>query len=217
MPVPDGFDPDLDPREVMMIAASDHCLAAAYRGECPGVDPDELMRWRVETRAAFQGRATAEVLADVDRAREALRAAPIEILGAEIDPESREPDPYHPITCRDVRAFRCWERREVDEGGEMTAVLETRVAPSDPWDRSALAARGEISWPQPIPELPEAAVREGICFLSVVTDRDSRKKVVCQSGSPDQIRAFLDNWAPAHGLIDTYGDPARGFAGGYLP
>jgi hypothetical protein len=91
------------------------------------------------------------------------------------------------------------------------------VAPSDPWDRSALAARGEISWPQPIPELPEAAVREGICFLSVVTDRDSRKKVVCQSGSPDQIRAFLDNWAPAHGLIDTYGDPARGFAGGYLP
>ena len=37
-------------------AAADHCLGAAYQGLCPGVDPDELMQWRVESRAKFQDR-----------------------------------------------------------------------------------------------------------------------------------------------------------------
>lgn len=63
------------PREHVLAAAADHCLAAAYRGECPGVNPDRLMRWRVETRAAHQRRSVADVLADIERARQALRAA----------------------------------------------------------------------------------------------------------------------------------------------
>src|SRR5690606_35947049 len=42
------------PEALLLVAAADHCLAAAYRGECPGVDPDKLMQWRVETRAEFQ-------------------------------------------------------------------------------------------------------------------------------------------------------------------
>src|SRR5690606_27510283 len=29
------------PDDIVYTAAADHCLAAAYRGECPGVDPDE--------------------------------------------------------------------------------------------------------------------------------------------------------------------------------
>lgn len=36
------------PADVILVAAADHCLAAAYRGECPGVDPDTLMQWRLE-------------------------------------------------------------------------------------------------------------------------------------------------------------------------
>src|SRR5690606_42081711 len=48
------------PDRYVLAAAADHCLAAAYRGECPGVDPDALMRWRVESRAAFQGRRSEE-------------------------------------------------------------------------------------------------------------------------------------------------------------
>src|SRR5690606_31605785 len=68
--------------EAIHAAAADHCLAAAYRGECPGVDPDKLMRWRVATRAAFQGRSPEELLADVERARAALREAPSIDLGA---------------------------------------------------------------------------------------------------------------------------------------
>ncbi len=68
-----GIEPNDEDR---LIAAADHCLAAAYRGECPGVDPDRLMAWRAESRAAFQGRPVEQVLADVDRARSELRAAP---------------------------------------------------------------------------------------------------------------------------------------------
>lgn len=60
---------------------------------------------------------------------------------------------------------------------------------------------------------------------------DGRVKIVCQSGSPEQIRAFMEPWAPAQGLqvtmparrlrilrpaaVDRYGDPAHGFAGGH--
>ncbi|MEX6780337.1 hypothetical protein [Pseudomonas aeruginosa] len=36
-----------------LVAASDHCLSAAMRGECPGVDPKELMAWRITARSAM--------------------------------------------------------------------------------------------------------------------------------------------------------------------
>lgn len=148
------------PHDLVLAAAADHCLAAAYRGECPGVDPDALMRWRVETRAAFQGRQVEDVLADVERAREALREAPtIELAG---------------VSVSDLRG-------------------------------------------RSIPELPEAAAREGVAYLATVTDRDGRRRVVLGgNASPDTVRAFMTKWAPAQGLVDVYGDPTRGFAGGYL-
>src|SRR5690606_1592832 len=64
-----------------LAAAADHCLAAAYRGECPGVEPDALMRWRVAVRAAHQGRPVDELIEDVEQARARLRAAPVVELG----------------------------------------------------------------------------------------------------------------------------------------
>lgn len=39
--------------ELRLIAASDHCLSAAMRGQCKGIDPDELMSWRITARAAM--------------------------------------------------------------------------------------------------------------------------------------------------------------------
>jgi len=119
------------------------------------------MHWRAKSRAKFQGRSVEAVIADVERARKALRAAPEIVLSPG-------------ITARDLRG-------------------------------------------QKIPELPEAAAREGLCFIAdVPPGRDGRVKIVCQSGSQEQIRAFMEHWGPAHGLQDIYGDPARGFAGGYV-
>ena len=43
---------------------------------------------------------------------------------------------------------------------------------------------------------------------------DGRRKVVLQAATPEIIRAFLaGEIAPE--LVDRYGDPERGFAGGY--
>jgi hypothetical protein len=118
------------------------------------------MRWRAESRAAFQRRSVAAMLADVEAARRALRAAPeIELAPG--------------IVVRDLRG-------------------------------------------QQVAELPEASAREGLCFVADMPLPDGRVKVVCQSGTPDQIAAFMRCWAPAQGLSGIYGDPARGFAGGYL-
>ncbi len=150
------------PHDFVLVAAADHCLAAAYRGECPGVDPDALMRWRVETRAKHQGLTTEALLSRINGARLALRDA-----------------------------------ERVDLGNGQTV--------ADLRDRE-------------VPELPEAAVRDGVAYLATVADRDGRKKIVLGGHtSPETVKAFLETWAPAQGLVDLYGDPARGFAGGYLP
>lgn len=143
------------PRDVMYTAAADHCLEAAYRGRCPGIDPDALMAWRAESRATFQRRPVADVLADVEAARVRLRDA----LG----------------------------------------------------DRQYADLRGES-----IPELPEAACREGVAYLATQSDRDGRKKVVLGgAASPELVRSFM-NGEVVPGLTDYYGNPDRGFAGGYI-
>jgi hypothetical protein len=154
--VEDGYSSVRLPAIVALTAAADHCLESAYRGRCPGVDPDALMRWRAESRAAFQRRPVEAVLADIEAARQRLRAA---------------------------------------------CAASTSLPYAD--------LRGES-----IPELPEAAAREGIPFLADQTDRSGRRKVVLMAAPPDLVRRFLSGEI-VPGLVDYYGDPARGFAGGY--
>jgi hypothetical protein len=149
---------------IVMVAAADHCLAAAYRGECPGIDPDTLMRWRVESRAAFQQRDPGALLSDVAATRKALRAA--------------------------ARIGGAWV------GGAWVADM-----------------RREPPWP----ELPEAAAREGAGYVAgPLIGPDGRRKITC-SGPPEVVAGFLATWAPSQGLTGLYGDPLRGFAGGYEP
>lgn len=65
------------------------------------------------------------------------------------------------------------------------------------------------------PELPEAAARLGLAVMAEPKGRPGDpQKVNVLGGDPPTIRAWLA-WAEAQGLIDLYGDPARGFAGGY--
>ena len=142
-----------------VVAAGDHCPGAAYRGECPGVDPDVLMRWRAQTRAEFQQRTVAAVIADVEAAMARITTAGPHPAG---------------VGIRDLR--------------------------------------GPI-----IVELPEAALRLDIAYAAgpLIDDRDKRTKWVLGAASPVQVLAW-QTWAAAT-LTDIYGDPARGFAGGYTP
>jgi hypothetical protein len=159
-------------REQILIAAADHCLEPAYRGRCPGVDPDELMRWRAESRAAFRVAS--------QRWDEATGFF-------ECD--------WRPLThaemlvrvLADVEAARC--------------VLRTA--------RAYVDVRG-----QSIPELPEAACRDGIPYLATVTDRDGREKIVLGAAPPELVELFLIGKVVPY-LTDHYGDPQRGFAGAY--
>lgn len=64
------------PRELVLIAAGDHCLAAAYAGECPGVDPDELWELRITMRAEYRKVPREQILAEIEKARQILREAP---------------------------------------------------------------------------------------------------------------------------------------------
>ena len=174
------------PSDLVLTAAADHCLGAAYHGECPGVDPDALMRWRAESRARFQGRSVEHVLADVERAQRAIERAPYVYL---VDDDrccgAHRHGAYVDYWCCEGRV-------------RMPHVIDMR-------------REGE-----PIPELPEAATRLGVGYVSGPLEcPDGRRKFTC-SGSEEQVRAFLEVWAPSQGLVDLYGDPARGFAGGYL-
>lgn len=185
------------PADWLMVAAADHCLAAAYRGECPGVGPDELMRWRAETRARFLGKSTDQILAEVEQARAALREAPeIELDRAWCD--------YH--RAIGVYAADC-------PRGSLCMSWND----GEPVDAPCRAIVARDMRGRHVPELPEASARDGLCFIADgLPDGDGRTKIVCQSGSPEQIRAF-EVWAQREGLVDFYGDPARGFAGAYKP
>jgi len=151
--------------EYLMIAAADHCLAAAYAGQCQDIDPMRLWCWRIIQRADFQDRSYSEVRSDSEHAFWYVLHAP-----------------------------------KINLGGVEVADLRATF----------------------VPELPEAACYLGVGYLSAVIDRDGRQKVViggCGEGTQpgkSPVETFLQEWGPAQGLTGLYGDPVRGFAGGYL-
>lgn len=164
------------PIDLVLTAAADHCLGHAYAGRCPGVDPDELMHWRVESRAKFQGRSVDEILADVEAARKMLE-----------DRSTTDVAWLDPGECSDPQCSCCDGPTAVDMRGIH------------------------------VPELPEAGTRYGIAYVADgLPGPDGRRKVVC-SGTAEVIRAFLTSFVTREGLVDPYGDPARGFAGAYYP
>lgn len=167
--------------ELLMVAAADHCLAAAYAGECYGVDPAELADFRIRQRAEFQKREVEELRADMEEALRALRNAPLVFI--------------HP-------APDCW-----DNGSGWCEAHGQHA------DRCGAIPdlRGRF-----VPELREAALIARLSgYIAEVKEAGGRRKVVI-SGDEATVRAFLNSWAKSNGLAEIYGDPIRGFAGGYL-
>lgn len=142
--------------EAHLVAAADHCLGAALRGECPGVDGEAVYAWCIAGRAKFQRRSVADVAAEVEASIATIRQL-----------------------ARDGLA----DLRNLPDGT--------------------------------VADAPFAACRAGIAVLSRVVDRDGRTKIGLLGATPAQVRAFLAGTL-VPGLRDSYGDPARGFAGGYL-
>lgn len=203
-PVAAGWRLAIIPDELVMTAAADHCLGAAYKGECPGVDPDDLLVWTADRTAALRTAASGQtitrqiVLDDIALAREALAAAPIlELPGGH--------------TLRDMRAARL---RAVSVCGQEDhrRIRFDGGAEKEEWDNGYY----HITVSALIPKLPTAAARESVGYVTAVTEPTGRRKIVCGGGTtPETVRAFLA-WAKAQSLVDPYGDPARGYAGAYL-
>lgn len=148
-----GMEPTEEQR---IIAAADHCLAAAYQGRCPGVDPEKLKEWREHTRSIARGLSRPELQRQIRLAEEALRKAPV-----------------------------------VDLGGHPVAFFDKDLPP----------------------EVSEASARLGLAYMYIKRQDDGRIKAGIRSGPPEVI----DYWLRNCGLVNTYGDPQRGFAGGYFP
>lgn len=54
---------EMEPDETQrLLAAADHCLTAAYQGECPDIDPNELLFQRAAWRAKMSGRTLSDVI-----------------------------------------------------------------------------------------------------------------------------------------------------------
>ena len=67
--------------------------------------------------------------------------------------------------------------------------------------------------------LRRAAYTTDRCYLGRGYTKAGKAKKLVITGNlpPEVITYFLDVWAPAHGLQNTYGVPLRGYAGGYYP
>jgi hypothetical protein len=63
-----------EPNETQrLLAAADHCLTAAYQGECPGIDVNELFFLRASWRAKMSGRSLGDVMEGVIHAAKQVR------------------------------------------------------------------------------------------------------------------------------------------------
>lgn len=170
----DGLNEYQIPPELVVVAAADHCLAAAYAGRCPGVDRKLLEAVRVQQLCApapGRGRRTEEEVRDS-----------LDLAG---------------------RVLADYDLPSVMIGGKVVRDLRGLTPPVD---------------------LPEAACMDGLAYLATPPSREGeRRKVVlggCGAGTvpgTSPVEAFLGGWATSQGLCNPYGDPARGFAGAYLP
>ena len=194
----------LVPATLVLAAAADHCLAAAYAGQCPGVDPAALAAWRDASRAAFQQRSVEAVRADREAAERIVARAEWRPMGHAI------------VACNYHGGGPWYEGCGCDEPGQ---------APIAVADLRSLGA---------VPELPEAAARLGraVLYRLPPTPREppgSAGKLGllgAGEGTPTgttPVEAFLvaardGAVAGTPVLADpaSWGDSSRGFAGAWV-
>lgn len=197
--------PDAEVTDGMRLAAAaDHCLAAAYAGACPGVGFDALRTHRLKQRATWLATGPA---AATERALhgigEACKARGLRVPTTEGDIE------------RVLEVAYEYTKEKLRDAPRVQLGLDHN------WRREVIDLRDVGS----LPELPEVLAQTGQCAIYRMVPRagarDARVKVGIIGAGEGSVRgtapieAFLGGWASAQGLVDLYGDPVRGYAGGY--
>lgn len=168
------------PQDLVLIAAADHCLAAAYAGKCPGVDVKDVMDFRIRQRAGFQKRPVAEVMGDIESTTAVLKSRAVQNCCCGY---YNPPGLPYCIQCNsDVDYHYCLPFIDMTDAT--------------------------------YPELPEAACRLGISYLTCVVEPSGRRKtIVGGCATPNEIYSWMDGQKKLG--KEVYGDPVRGYAGAY--
>ena len=112
-----------------LLAASDHCLTAAYQGRCPGVDPHELLFLRASWKAFISQRSLTDVMdgildaaARVRRHRDGETGEARFLDPTQVPPDLPEGAAYAGVPVR----YRAWlpdgQVKEMFKGGTPEAV-----------------------------------------------------------------------------------------------
>jgi len=116
----------------------------------------------------------------------------------------------------DVEAFSSWRIASKAQAkgvsvAEMQARLDRQVEALKTAERLSIAGT-EVLWvPTSADELPDASARLGIPVMYCIVERDGRNK----AGILNAPAHVIEAWMAQCGLANVYGNPHRGYAGGY--
>lgn len=230
-------------RSLVLAAAGDHCLAAAFANRCPGVDPEKLAAYRADERGEWLARGPGEGRDDTRREVGGSRYAELDAAGpaawtnAILAATAATRAKLRLSFPRVVLAERsghcggplCGCGR--DSYGSGSPLASTQQGSGDCFcdccDERPIVEALDLRNVGTLPELPTALALEGLCAVyRMVPHPNSRDRWVkvgiigAGEGSKPgvaPVAAFLGGWAAAQGLVNLYGDAARGYAGGYEP
>ena len=181
---------DLTPLRVeLLFAAADHCLGAAYAGQCPDVNPSRLRGARIVQRADFL-----------------LSLPEGHFLRREVAPNPDVTDPKTAMVDAVEAAIEASitsikQAETITLGGEIADMRSVGTLPMLP-EASAISGTPVL---YRMPGRRGQPDKVGILGAGEGT-----------VAGPDPIEAFLRGEGPAEDLSGIYGDSARGFAGGYV-
>lgn len=181
----------IDPHDVLIAAAADHCLGAAFAGHCPGVSRDDVREYRA--RCASMRPSDPIDREEYERRFQATLDRLVELVELDRAPILDLRSIGHLAELPDVACYLGI--------AYLTEVTERNACPVCGRTGGAIAADESHGYD------PTGPCHSG---------PSGRKVVIGGATTPEQVRAFIEQWAPGHGLTGIYGDPERGFAGGYL-
>ncbi len=120
------------------------------------------------------------------------------------------------VTPNDLMLWRATSKAKFQKTDVQSVLAAVEAAKQELEKAPLLGEVRDMRREEPVKELPEAAARYGYSYVSgPLKCPDGRRKFTASSSKPEIIRLWMTETAPAMGLVDIYGDPARGFAGGY--
>lgn len=160
---------DIPPTEqARIMAAYDHCFAAAVRGECPGVVAGAVLAKKMVLLVRRTHTNWTEIRIHIEYYRRVISESPVIEIGGQM--------------VRDMR--------HIDLGaGYSFDLLITQVAAATAGHSVLLRHSGHDGGPE--------------------------QWTITGNTLPPTVEYWIESWAPEQGLVDIYGVPARGYAGGY--